>query len=180
MQAPVLSIRNGRRSVVITGTPEQLNRFELYCEKITEKEEADRKAKVRGGAVFRPVFNRILTEVGFHTPRLSGAIDLVEEWVARCPGIDPELGRWAAHKIFVEPVDWVAQVEELHQAGAKWLVDLGPGDVATRVTAPVIRGLGTTGVVGVVKGGDSPRAIGLRAAAGALRMLDYPDRGPVA
>ena len=142
VQAPVLSIRNGRRSVVITGTPEQLNRFELYCEKITEKEEADRKAKVRGGAVFRPVFNRILTEVGFHTPRLSGAIDLVEEWVARCPGIDPELGRWAAHKIFVDPVDWVAQVEELHQAGAKWLVDLGPGDVATRVTAPVIRGLG--------------------------------------
>lgn len=142
VQAPVLSIRNGRRSVVITGTPEQLNRFELYCEKITEKEEADRKAKVRGGAVFRPVFNRILTEVGFHTPRLSGAIDLVEEWVARCRGIDPELGRWAAHKIFVDPVDWVAQVEELHQAGAKWLVDLGPGDVATRVTAPVIRGLG--------------------------------------
>ena len=29
---PVLSIRNGRRSVVITGTPEQLSRFELYCE----------------------------------------------------------------------------------------------------------------------------------------------------
>ena len=28
---PVLSIRNGRRSVVITGTPEQLGRFELYC-----------------------------------------------------------------------------------------------------------------------------------------------------
>jgi fatty acid synthase len=34
---PVLSIRNGRRSVVITGTPEQLARFELYCSKITEK-----------------------------------------------------------------------------------------------------------------------------------------------
>ena len=29
---PALSIRNGRRSVVITGTPEQLARFELYCE----------------------------------------------------------------------------------------------------------------------------------------------------
>src|SRR6476646_10836155 len=31
---PVLSIRNGRRSVVITGTPAQLSRFELYCEQI--------------------------------------------------------------------------------------------------------------------------------------------------
>ena len=51
---PVLSIRNGRRSVVITGTPEQLGRFELYCSKITEKEEAERKNKLRGGAVFSP------------------------------------------------------------------------------------------------------------------------------
>ena len=42
---PVLSIRNGRRSVVITGTPEQLARFELYCSKITESEEAERKNK---------------------------------------------------------------------------------------------------------------------------------------
>ena len=142
VQPPVLSIRNGRRSVVITGTPEQLNRFELYCSKITEKEEAERKSKLRGGSVFRPVFNRILTEVGFHTPRLSDAIALVDEWVERCPGIDPELARKCALTIYVEPVDWVAEVERLHDAGAKWIVDLGPGDVATRVTAPVIRGLG--------------------------------------
>ena len=52
MLPPVLSIRNGRRSVVITGTPEQLSRFELYCRQISEKEEADRKNKIRGGDVF--------------------------------------------------------------------------------------------------------------------------------
>ena len=76
---PVLSIRNGRRSVVITGTPEQLGRFELYCSKITEKEEAERKNKLRGGAVFSPEFHGIQVEVGFHTPRLAGAVDLVDE-----------------------------------------------------------------------------------------------------
>ena len=52
MLPPVLSIRNGRRSVVITGTPEQLARFELYCQQIADAEAADRKNKVRGGAVF--------------------------------------------------------------------------------------------------------------------------------
>ena len=88
----MLSIRNGRRSVVITGTPEQLTRFELYCTKITEKEEAERKNKLRGGAVFRPVFNRILTEVGFHTPRLADAIALSTSGSSRCPGIDPGAG----------------------------------------------------------------------------------------
>ncbi|MDT7766835.1 MAG: fatty acid synthase, bacteria type, partial [Mycobacterium sp.] len=138
---PVLSIRNGRRSVVITGTPEQLGRFELYCSKITEKEEAERKNKIRGGAVFSPVFHGIQVEVGFHTPRLADAVDLIDRWAART-GIDSELTHHFAHAVFVRPVDWVAEVERLHDSGAKWIVDLGPSDTATRVTAPVVRGLG--------------------------------------
>ena len=87
---PVLSIRNGRRSVVITGTPEQLARFELYCSKITEQEEAERKNKLRGGAVFSPVFHGVQVEVGFHTPRLADGVDMVDGWASRL-GIDAEL-----------------------------------------------------------------------------------------
>lgn len=139
---PVLSIRNGRRSVVITGTPEQLARFELYCSKITEKEEAERKNKSRGGAVFSPVFNAIQVEVGFHTPRLADAVDLIDTWAARTPGIDADLTHHFAKAVFVDPVDWVSEIERVVDAGAKWIVDLGPSDVATRVTAPVVRGLG--------------------------------------
>lgn len=142
---PVLSIRNGRRSVVITGTPEQLARFELYCSKITEKEEAERKNKTRGGAVFAPVFNGIQVEVGFHTPRLADGVEVVDRWAART-GIDPELAHHFTESIFVKPIDWVAEVERLHDAGAKWIIDLGPSDTLTRLTAPVIRGLG----VGIV------------------------------
>jgi fatty acid synthase len=138
---PALSIRNGRRSVVITGTPEQLGRFELYCSKITEKEEAERKNKLRGGAVFAPVFHGIQVEVGFHTPRLAPAVDLVDEWAART-SVDRELTRHFAKAVFVDPVDWVGEVERLHDSGAKWIVDLGPSDTVTRVTAPVVRGLG--------------------------------------
>ncbi|KUH96934.1 3-oxoacyl-ACP synthase [Mycolicibacterium acapulense] len=142
---PVLSIRNGRRSVVITGTPEQLGRFELYCSKITEKEEAERKNKVRGGAVFSPVFHGVQVEVGFHTPRLADGVEVVDGWAAKC-GIDPDLAHEMTEAIFVRPIDWVAEVERLHEAGAKWIVDLGPSDTVTRLTAPIIRGLG----VGIV------------------------------
>ena len=98
----MLSIRNGRRSVVITGTPEQLSRFELYCQQIAEKEEAERKNKTRGGAVFNPMFDPVQVEVGFHTPRLSDGIDMVGGW-AEGVGLDVDLAREMAEAILVRP-----------------------------------------------------------------------------
>ncbi len=150
---PVLSIRNGRRSVVITGTPEQLSRFELYCKQISEREEADRKNKVRGGDVFAPVFDAVQVEVGFHTPRLADSIDIVGEWADKV-GIDVDLARAMAEAILVQPVDWVDEVIQVHEAGARWILDLGPGDILTRLTAPVIRGLGVGIVPAATRGGQ--------------------------
>ncbi|MGV0745892.1 fatty acid synthase subunit beta domain-containing protein [Mycolicibacterium sp. XJ870] len=150
---PVLSIRNGRRSVVITGTPEQLSRFELYCNQIAEKEEAERKSKVRGGAVFAPVFDPLQVEVGFHTPRLSDGIDIVGRW-AEAVGLDVELAREMTEAILVSQVDWVDEITEVHEAGARWILDLGPGDILTRLTAPVIRGLGIGIVPAATRGGQ--------------------------
>src|ERR1700759_5155141 len=150
---PVFSIRNGRRSVVITGTPEQLSRFQLYCAQISEKEEADRKSKVRGGDVFAPVFDAVQVEVGFHTPRLADSIDIVGEWAEKV-GIDVELACAMAEAILVQPVDWVDEVISVHEAGARWILDLGPGDILTRLTAPVIRGLGVGIVPAATRGGQ--------------------------
>jgi fatty acid synthase, bacteria type len=150
---PVLSIRNGRRSVVITGTPEQLGRFELYCKQISEKEEADRKNKVRGGDVFAPVFDPVEVEVGFHTPRLADSIDIVGGWAEKV-GLDVGLARAMAESILVQPVDWVDEVIRVHEASARWILDLGPGDILTRLTAPVIRGLGIGIVPAATRGGQ--------------------------
>ncbi|MEO8814598.1 MAG: fatty acid synthase subunit beta domain-containing protein, partial [Mycobacterium sp.] len=153
---PVLSIRNGRRAVVITGTPEQLSRFELYCEQIAEKEAAERKSKVRGGAMFAPVFEPVQVEVGFHSPRLADGIDIVGDWAVKV-GFDPEfvaLARQMAEANLVSQVDWVDEVTELHDAGARWILDLGPGDILTRLTAPVIRGLGIGIVPVATRGGQ--------------------------
>ena len=150
---PVLSIRNGRRSVVITGTPEQLSRFELYCEQIADAEAADRKNKNRGGAVFAPVFDPVQVEVGFHTPRLADGIDIVGRWAAAV-GLDVELARALTDAILVQQVDWVEEVTALGDAGARWILDLGPGDILTRLTAPVIRGLGIGIVPAATRGGQ--------------------------
>lgn len=150
---PVLSIRNGRRSVVITGTPEQLSRFELYCQQISEKEEADRKNKLRGGDVFSPVFDPVQVEVGFHTPRLADGIDIVGNWAEKV-GLDVALARELTESILVRPVDWVQEITRVNDAGARWILDLGPGDILTRLTAPVIRGLGVGIVPAATRGGQ--------------------------
>ncbi|MES3662811.1 DUF1729 domain-containing protein [Mycobacterium intracellulare] len=150
---PVLSIRNGRRSVVITGTPEQLSRFELYCQQISEKEEADRKNKLRGGDVFSPVFDPVQVEVGFHTPRLADGIDIVGAWAEKV-GLDVALAWELTESILVRPVDWVQEITRVNDAGARWILDLGPGDILTRLTAPVIRGLGVGIVPAATRGGQ--------------------------
>lgn len=150
---PVLSIRNGRRSVVITGTPEQLSRFELYCEQISEKEEAERKNKVRGGDVFAPIFDPVQVEVGFHTPRLADGIDIVGGWAEKV-GLDVALARGLAEAILVTKVDWVDEIGRVNDAGARWILDLGPGDILTRLTAPVIRGLGIGIIPAATRGGQ--------------------------
>src|SRR3984957_16236893 len=150
---PVLSIRNGRRSVVITGTPEQLSRFELYCRQISEKEEADRKNKIRGGDVFAPVFDPVRVEVGFHTPRLSDGIDIVGGWAEKV-GLDVALARQLTEAILVSRVDWVEEITRVHDGGARWILDLGPGDILTRLTAPVIGGLGVGIVPAATRGGQ--------------------------
>lgn len=150
---PVLSIRNGRRSVVITGTPEQLSRFELYCQQISEKEEADRKNKLRGGDIFAPVFDPVRVEVGFHTPRLADGIDIVGGWAEKV-GLDVALARELTEAILVRRVDWVEEITRVNEAGARWILDLGPGDILTRLTAPVIRGLGVGIVPAATRGGQ--------------------------
>ncbi len=154
---PTLSVRNGRRSAVIAGTPEQLTRFELYCQRIADAEAAERKHKLRGGTVFNPAFESVRVDVGFHSPQLADAVKLVDRWAAKI-GLAAEFNRGLAHEmakaILVHPVDWVNQVSGLHEAGARWILDLGPSDILTRLTAPVIRGLGIGIVAAATRGGQ--------------------------
>ncbi|MDT5092452.1 MAG: fatty acid synthase, bacteria type [Mycobacterium sp.] len=150
---PAMSIRNGRRSSVITGSPEQLARFELYCQQIADAEAADRKNKIRGGAVFSPNFDPVAVEVGFHTPRLADGVTMIDAWAEKI-GLDAELAHEMAESILVRQVDWVGEVTKLHEAGARWILDLGPSDILTRLTAPVIRGLGVGIVPAATRGGQ--------------------------
>ncbi|MCL2536652.1 MAG: 3-oxoacyl-ACP synthase, partial [Nocardiaceae bacterium] len=144
-RAAVMAIRNGRRRVVLSGPPAQLARVQQRCEQIAAEETRARDAKSRGGAVFSPVFESLSVEVGFHHPALNEAVDTVCGWATRC-GLDADQVRVLAQGVLVDPVDWVEEVEGAISAGAAWILDLGPGDLLTRMTSTGLRGQG----VGIV------------------------------
>ncbi|MGL6234563.1 MAG: fatty acid synthase subunit beta domain-containing protein [Segniliparus sp.] len=153
---PVLALRNGRRSVTLSGNPLRLRAFQAYANSIAEKQVEERKKKLRGGSVFEPGFDAVHASVGFHHPHLAPTVDLVGGWAARC-GLDVDLARHFTQKILVEQVDWVSQVEGIVESGARWILDVGPGDMLARLTAPVVRGEGI-GLVSVATR-DGQRAL---------------------
>src|SRR5690606_25518356 len=145
--AAVVSIRNGRRRAVLSGTPAQLERVRLRCEQIHAEQNREREAKVRGGAVFAPVFEDVDVDVAFHHPALADTVELVAGWAGQC-GLDTELAGRLAKEILVDPIDWVATVDAVVAEGAQWILDLGPGDLLSRVTGGSLKGTGV-GIVAV-------------------------------
>ncbi|MBD8506046.1 DUF1729 domain-containing protein [Hoyosella sp. G463] len=151
-QAPVLSLRNGRRRCVVSGPPAQLDRVRRRLAAITAEQRAERDARTRGGAILDPVLEPVHAEVAFHHPAMAEAVDLVADWAADCD-LDVELARSLATIALVDPVDWVRDIEALGDAGATWILDITPGDGLARMTSSITRGLGIEGIAASTRGG---------------------------
>ncbi|WP_280373115.1 fatty acid synthase subunit beta domain-containing protein, partial [Nocardia abscessus] len=149
----VISIRNGRRRAVLSGPPAQLERVHQRCAQIHDEQARERDAKTRGGAVFAPVFEDVAVDVAFHHPALADTVDLVSSWATQC-GLDAELAGRLAREILVDPIDWVDVVEGVITAGAQWILDLGPGDLLSRVTAGTVKGTGLGMVAAATRAGQ--------------------------
>ena len=79
--------------------------------------------------------------------------------------------------ILAESAEVAAIRRDLHAHPELCFEELRTSDLIAKALAdwgiPVVRGLGRTGVVGIVKQGDSPRAIGLRADMDALPVTEH-------
>ena len=122
----VANVRNGRRSTVLSGPADGITRAAELLDQIATTEP-------------------VAALAAFHHPDLAAAAELVADWAERC-GLDPVRASELTHAAIIAPVDWVDSVERLVQAGARWLVDLGPGDLATRLSLPEAAAFG----IGVV------------------------------
>jgi fatty acid synthase len=134
----VAHLRNGRRAVVLSGSPDGLAAVLARFDRVAEAERADRDRKTTGGAPFAPVVEPLPTRLAFHHPDLAGAADLVATWAESC-GLDPQRGRDLTTGSIVDAVDWVAELKTVTDAGAGWVLDLGPGDLAARLSAGELR-----------------------------------------
>ncbi|WP_227998975.1 type I polyketide synthase [Nocardia australiensis] len=151
--AAVVSIRNGRRRVVLSGAPAQLERVRQRCLQIHDEQSRERDAKARGGAVFAPVFEDVDVDIAFHHPALADTVDLVAGWATQC-GIDAELAGALTKEILVDPIDWVEIVDGVVSAGAQWILDLGPGDLLSRLTGGSVKGTGVGTVAAATRAGQ--------------------------
>ncbi|MGI9086005.1 MAG: fatty acid synthase subunit beta domain-containing protein [Aeromicrobium sp.] len=134
----VMRLRNGRRSVVLSGPEDGLRRATSLLEHVAETERSVRERHTTGGAAFAPVIEPVATGLAFHHPDLADAADLVAAWAEAC-GLDAERARSLTMRAMVDPVDWIDSLESAMDAGARWMIDLGPSDIATRLSARELR-----------------------------------------
>lgn len=137
----VSRVRNGRRTVVFSGPAEDLRHITTQLQRRADYERDLRERKVCGGQPFSPVIEDLTASAAFHHPDLVEAADIAGDWAAAC-GLNGEQSTELIRHALVEPIDWPAELTSALDAGAQWLLDIGPGDLATRISARQIRGRG--------------------------------------
>lgn len=83
----------------------------------------------------------VLARAAFHHPELAEAVELATAWAVRC-GLDEAWARDLAHRCLVAPIDWPAALEDVAKAGARWMLDLGPVNLAAQISADTLRAHG--------------------------------------
>lgn len=151
LQEPVsVSLRNSADQIVLSGSPAALSKVKAEAAKVTAEDEAQIAAKIRGGQPFAPTFQFLPVGAPFHSPLLESALAQTRQWGRRA-GLDAELIDQLAPAVLTQPVDWSGQVRHLEEAGARWVLDVGPGRSLSRLSEQALLGTG----IGVIEAGTT-------------------------
>ncbi|MFW8625013.1 fatty acid synthase subunit beta domain-containing protein [Corynebacterium glutamicum] len=138
---PVIGLRNSRDSYVLVGRPDDNARVVKVIEAMAAKDKKAIEDKLRGGSAFSPRITPLKVQAAFHHPAMNMAVERTVAW-ATTAGLDVELTREIAADVLVNPVDWVARVNEAYEAGARWFLDVGPDGGIVKLTANILEGRG--------------------------------------
>ena len=138
---PTIGLRNGRDTFVLVGRPADNRKVIDRLSYLAAKDAAAIENKRRGGSPFNPTFNHLDIQVAFHHPAMQPGVELVTEW-AQTAQLNTELAREIAQAVMVDPVDWLAQVTEAVNTGARWFFDVGPDGGVVPLTNDILAGRG--------------------------------------
>ncbi|MGO1803431.1 MAG: fatty acid synthase subunit beta domain-containing protein [Candidatus Corynebacterium faecigallinarum] len=137
-----VAIRNGHRRFILSGTPEDLGVVEQTVLQLGEKDAAELAAKTRGGAPLAPATEYLEVTVPFHHTSMEPAVAQTVAWAEACGLNTDGAAEKLARAVLTDHVDWVDQITEARATGATWFLDLGPGEVVSRLSADLIEGSG--------------------------------------
>ncbi|MCK2201588.1 type I polyketide synthase [Corynebacterium callunae] len=138
---PVIGLRNARDSYVLVGRPDDNARVIAVLNAMAAKDQKAIENKQRGGSAFAPRISPLQVQTAFHHPAMSMAVEQAVAWAKAC-GFDVEIAREIAADVLVNPVDWVAEVNEAYGAGARWFLDVGPDGGVVKLTQSILEGRG--------------------------------------
>ena len=136
-----IGLDNGRGRFVIVGTPAELSRVK------TALQESSALKEGREGKSAAVTVSDLDVSAAFHHPTMQCAVDQVESWAARI-GLEPESAAQLARAVLTDYVDWPERVDIALQAGARWILEIGPARGVEPLTRDIVagRGVGTLAV----------------------------------
>ncbi|OFK65921.1 3-oxoacyl-ACP synthase [Corynebacterium sp. HMSC076G08] len=136
-----IGLDNGRGRFVIVGTPAELARV-----KATLQESSDLKEGREGESAAIAVTD-LEVSAAFHHPTMQFAVEQVESWAERI-GLDLEITAQLARAVLTDYVDWPERVDSALEAGARWILEVGPSRGVEPLTRDIVagRGVGTLAV----------------------------------
>lgn len=153
-----IGLDNGRGRFVIVGTPAELSRVKDALQEDATQAEGEE------GKPAAVTVSDLDVSAAFHHPTMQCAVEQVEIWADRI-GLDPEPTAQLARAVLSDYVDWPERVDTALQAGARWILEIGPTRGVEPLTRDIVagRGVGTLAV----------------AAPEGLAQLVEPGRAPV-
>ena len=146
---PAVGLRNTRDTYVMVGRPQDNAAVRELLGKFAAKDTKAVENKERGGEPFNPQFADLSIQSAFHHPAMESAVEQTVAWAAKA-GLDTAVAREAAQLVLTAQVDWPAELDAAVDAGARWILEIGPDGGMLPLTRRIVagRGVGTLDVSG--------------------------------
>ncbi|WIK64412.1 type I polyketide synthase [Gleimia hominis] len=146
-EPPQVAVVNGARAYVFSGHPAVLQRLATAAHALEDLLNTELAERKRGGSQAVVTADYLPVGAPFHSHLLDDALEQVFDWLgtlknSQVSDADFERAKELSEAILTQQSDWPAQLRKCTQAGARYVLDLGPGPMLTRASTALLEGTG--------------------------------------